>query len=286
MENNRPLQNLTDAELLSLWKRATAIDEMGQTTLGHIGGYCYDSLITDEDIEYIRAGVLLMAKLCDKYGIPHPPVRLGLGAYEPELSPKHSDFNEDEEDEYEREVFEYMREDLHITMDSFACIDGIGDFVEEDLFYDPEILEPMLVGDSDEEEKAEAGKFLTDEMEYSGYREVIEFIRDTGYDMVDVEELKVTKSKKMESLIKLISNGTVPGDISSFMDEFTTRVFMRTCYWVPMNELEEVKDDTWCCVSTILNHYEDGMIIGDLYKHMSIRIGAYIAQEFADRYAA
>lgn len=289
MENNRPLQNLTDEELLSLWNKAIEVDDMGHTTIYHVGSCEGDSLLNEEDIEYIRAGVLLQVKLCDMYGVPHPPIRLDLGEYEPEfLSDPKTLSEDDEEDEYEYEpdLYEYMRENLHITMDAFGCIDGIGDFVEEDLFYAPDVLEALLVDDADEKKKAEAIGWITDEMEYSGYREVLDFVRNVGYDMVDVEEFKVTKSRKMASLMKSVEKRAVPQGVPSFLDKFTRKVFMRTCYWVPMDNLEEIKDDTWCCVHAVLNCLEDGMIVGDLYKNMSIRIGAFIAQEFADRYAA
>lgn len=276
----RPLNELSDNELIQLWNMAEQINDMGQSTLHHITGYS-DSLLNEEDIKFIRAGVLLQAKLCDKYGIPHPPVDLDIPVFEEGLSEL-----EDEGDwEYGDEPYEFMREGLHITMDAFASISGIGDFYEEELFYDAEVLEPLLNEEEDAESKIDDG-FLDDELTYSGYHSLLSAIRECGADMVEVEELKVLTSKKMAKLVAAMRNGKVPKCVEAFWDEFSVKTWMRTYYWVPMDNMEQIKGDEWCSVYAILNHYEEGILVGDLYKHMSVRIGAYIAQEFAERYAA
>lgn len=280
-ENERPLKELSDNELMQLWDMAEQINDMGQSTLNHITGYS-DSLLNEEDIKFIRAGVLLQAKLCDKYGIPHPPVDLDIPVFEEGLS----ELEDDEGDwEYGDEPYEFMREGLHITMDAFASIDEIGDFHEEELFYDAAVLEPLLEEEEDAEKKIEDG-FLDDELTYSGYHSLLSAIRECGADMVEVEELKVLTSRNMAKLVAAMRKGKVPKCVEDFWDEFSVKTWMRTYYWVPMDNMEEIKGDKWCSVYAILNHYEEGILVGDLYKHMSVRVGAYIAQEFAERYAA
>lgn len=286
MENDRPLFNLSDDELVKLWEMASEIDDFSHETIYHISGYC-DNLINANDIRYLRAGVLLQAKLCDKYKIPHPDIKLDLGEYEDCLIKVSTDEDEDEDEEedYYDEPIEYVRENLHKTMDAFASVDGIGDFEEEWLLYDPDILEPLLVEEADENSKVEEG-FVEEELTLCGYRSLLRLVRELSPDMIDVVETKVTKSKKMASFVEAIKNGLVPRKVINFWDSFVSKLWSRTCYWIPMDDLDEVKEDTgtWCCVYAIIQHYEEGILTCDLFKYMSTRIGAYIAQEFADRY--
>ena len=50
MENSRPLQSLSDDELVKLWEMSSDIDDFSHETIHHICGYS-DSLITEEDIK-------------------------------------------------------------------------------------------------------------------------------------------------------------------------------------------------------------------------------------------
>ncbi len=289
MGNKRPLQNLSDDELVKLWEMTSEIDDFSHETIYHISGYC-DNLINAEDIRYFRAGLLLQAKLCDKYMIPHPEIKLDLGVYDEcfiSISKNEDEAEENCEDEdYCDEPIEYVRENLHKTMDAFASVDGIGDFVEEWLFYDSDILEPLLVEETNAESKVEDG-FLDEELTLCGYRSLLRLVRELSPDMIDIVELKVTKSKKMASFIAAIEKGLVPRKVIGFWESFVSKLWSRTCYWIPMDDLDEVKEDTgtWCCVYAIVQYLEEGILTCDLFKYMSTRIGAFIAQEFAERYS-
>lgn len=278
MENNRPLQNLSVEEICELWKVALTIDDKMFDTFEHLTPCCYDVLLNSTDINHIRAGVILHAKLCKKYGIPFPEIKLDLGRNEGYFMVS----AENEDDPYEREVFEYMRLNLHRSMDSFASLQGIGDFTERSLRFDSDVLKPLLEGGGDAEKEIDKG-FLSDELTYSGYRSVVEEVRYACQE-VDVMELKVTESKNMALLNEAVKKGDVPENVKEFWNDFQVHTYMRTYYWCQMKDMVEIKGDTWCSVYAILNFYEEGLLIGDLYKLMSVRIGAYIAQELAERY--
>lgn len=296
MENNRPLQNLTDQELIRLWEMSVAVDDMGQDTIDHIDGYSADCLLTPSDIKQIRAGVLLQAKLCEKYGIPHPDIRLGVN--EEELVMNGRTLDEELEDT-DWEPFEYESTDLSITMNNFASVKGIGDFEEKYLFFDQEEFRPLFKddawedyedeeGDSDDEVSAAeiVEEQFAEELGYAGFRSLLDLVEELGPDVLDVTEVAVATSKKMASLLNAVKSGKVPGYVTLFWEGFSSKMVMRTYRWIPLGENEQIKDDAWCCVYVVASHSEEGIIICDLYKYMCTRIGAYIAQEFADRYAA
>lgn len=280
MENNiRPLQHLTEAELIQLWNRSVRIDDMAQKSMEHISGYGIDTLMTPTDVRFVRAGVTLQAKLCKMYGVPIPPIYLKL---DDEIEERLTLQQSEEENTYDQVPFEYETGDLHRTMDRFAAVDGIGDFEEEELFYGSDELQPLL----DEEEGAEemVDEFLIDEMTYAGYRSMISLIRQCGPEIIDVCEIRVAKSKKMALLSAAVEKGEVSPAVGNFWDSFSDKLMMRTYRWIPIDNSEEIKDDEWCCFYAILNHCEEGILIGDLMKYMCTRIGAFIAQEFAERY--
>ncbi len=290
MRNKRPLQNLSDYDLIKLWNMAETIDCMGQDTIDHIDGYSSDCLLTPSDIKTIRAGVLLQAKLCDKYGIPHPAIRLSV---EDEGLLKLDRTLDEELEDADWEPFEYSNSELNDTMSAFASVNGIGDFDEEQLYYDANDLQSLFEiedagenEDSEEEEDAAemARELIADELRYAGYRSLLDLIQELGPDVLDVTEVAVAKSKKMASLTTAIKAGRVPGYVTMFWESFSSKMVMRTYRWIPLGESEEILDGEWCCVYVVASHYEEGIIICDLYKYMSTRIGAYIAQEFADRY--
>lgn len=283
-KNSRPLQNLSVEELCKLWELALKVDDKMFSTYNEIVPYGYGNpLLTSTNINHARAGVILHAKLCDKYGIPHPEIKLDLGRREAEYLASSSD-TEDEELMYEQEVFEYMNENLHQCMDNFATLSGIGDFEEEMLFFDKEVLKPLLDDSAGTEKEIEEG-YLADELTYAGYLKVIDEVKCISYDNVEVVEIAVTKSKKMALFDAAVKNNAVPDGVKEFWESFSVHSYMRTYYWCPMGDMTEIKDDTWCSVYAILNSFEEGILIGNLFKYMSIRIGAYIAQELADRYA-
>lgn len=277
MGNSRPLQDLSDEQLLELWNVADEIDDFGHETLYHICGYD-DNLLTGEDIQFIRAGLLLQIKLCDKFRIPYPELKedaFSVGEYEKYIGDFADNVNDDEYDfTIEMEV-----KNLHRTLDAFTSINGIGDFREEYLKDPVYLLE--LGGLGFDEEAVGFEK----ELGYSGYHSLLREIREYGIDTVEIVEVGVTESKKIASFINAVKTGIVPERIAEFWYELSIRLQMRTCYWTPIDNLDEVKEDTWCCVHAIIQHYEEGILICDLYKIMSTRIGAYIAQEFAERYA-
>ena len=277
--SDRPLRNLSDDELIQLWRMAVKIDDMAQDSLDHIEGFSSKSLMTPEDVVSVRAGIILQVKLCQKYGIPFPPIYLKFDESTEEVLREGLDEEEFESGEC---IFEWENGDLHRTMDRFASVDGIGDFIEEELFYDKDDLEPLLNEEEGAEEKVK--DFLDDELTYAGYREIISFIRQNDPEMLEVNELRVAKSKKMALLSDAVAKGKVPPAVGSFWNNFSVKLIMRTYRWVPINNSEEVKDDEWRCVYTIMNHYEGGVLICDLYKFMCTRVGAFIAQEFAERY--
>lgn len=278
MGNSRPLQNLSDEQLLELWSIADKVDDFAHETIYHIHGFDVDCFLNGEDVQFIRAGLLLHAKLCDKFGIPYPKMEeddLSVGDYEELLieAGKMDEWN------YGEMPLEVVSENLHAMLNAFTSIDGIGDFSEEYL-RDPRYLLELEESDPDKV----SGEF-EEELEYIGYLSYLEMVREFGVDAVEIEEIMVTKSKKMASFMNAATCGAVPETVTGFMEGFQEILKRRTCYYMPADTQDEVKEDTWCCVHAIIQHYEEGILICDLYKIMSTRIGAYIAQEFAERYA-
>lgn len=288
MENSNPLHNLSLEELIKLWNTALAVDDIVCKTYDHIMGYYGygDALLSPGDINRIRAGVMLHAKLCDEYGIPHPDIKLDLGVNERLYMKNIAIYDGDEEtedidDDYEREIIEYLNENLHKTMSMFATMDKIGDVEEKHLYYQRDDLENILKG----EEFVKDIDGFTDELKYSGYREALDIISFSP-DEMDVIELKVAESEKFALLDAAVRSGEAPREVVDFWNSFVMRTARRTHLWVPSENMVEVREDTgkWCSVFGIFYFYEEGIVMGDLYKYMSIRIGTYIAQEIADRY--
>lgn len=292
MNTERPLRELSDEKLLELWKTASMVDDFAHTTVGH-ASYYDDGLLNSEDIRFIRAGLLLQAKLCNEYNIPYPPMKedsLLLDDYEEILYGEgllNDDENEEMED-FEDNILEFMRKSLHETIDAFSSIDGIGDFVEKPMFYDCCAFEYW----NDKQSKFifpdtyEYVEEMEEELQYVGYRSFIREVADMDYDLVDIYEIKMTQSKKIVGFLKARESGVLSKEVIEFWDSFSSKLYRRSYYWIPLDNLEEIKKDTWCCFSAIINHAEESLLNCDLYKLTALRIGAFIAQEFAERYAA
>ena len=263
----RPLKDRSVEELLDLWKKADQIDDLAHSTLGHITPYSGDCCLTEQDVKMVRAGLMLEWKLCEENGLPIPK-KLSSPYFDIQ---EQSEYDEDD-DEYtgERTVYEYEC-DGNRLIDDFTNINDIGDFSDED-FEEVQCFLDIFDGDETEELPE---SFIDVAREVAG---------DEGM-CCSVFGVLLTQSAKFGKAYSVSSknDSPVPKEIHDFFDNFSTALMMRNYYWVDIFSKESLTEDAYMAFSVPVEWYEEGLCPSPLYRHLSLRIGAYIAQELSER---
>lgn len=289
-EEFRPLKSLTDRELIELWNKTDSISDFGQE------GFDVGPLTID-DLVNIRTSLLVQIALCEKNGIPYPklnPDSLSVGEFDK--------FVPDNQDNYLMcgEMLEVTWESLHKYMDRFTDLGGIGDFTDTplcDVVYfvtdfrlTHEYHGSMLDKDALTETLRKAGELEKhrEEIALRGYLELADIAQEEP-EYFECYELRRVGSHRTARIIEKLQNPEFfcenKADILRTCEEITSAISRCAFFWVPLEHAEQVIDGEWVALASIINYSGDEEYVCSLHKNTCVRIGAYILQEFALRYA-
>lgn len=297
--SERPLEHLSDEDLVNLWRKSKSID--------HYGHEDYDEFMTVFDLMNLRAALLAQISLCKKYNIPYPALKEDSLDAGTEWESHVDDIMEGEDQDFDEgdidELFEYACENIHRYIDDFCDIDGIGDFSVEFMIDLEDALsffrEHNLDSLSDEfapevehighkELLEEHG--LYEDISVKGYRSALRIVSENE-DCVYCDRVQKVSSKNAYELFSLFHDHERAKKIKELSEiwnvytEILEDIAQNTTFLIPLEFSEEYSDKTWSCVNAMLTHTEDSRFICGLHQFLCLRIGAYVLQEFAFRYA-
>ena len=264
--NVSPFSGYTDESLLDLWHQALELDEVMHSSMGHIIGYTENTSLREFDMYMLRAGLKAHAKLCKEHGIPVPE----------NLSYDIEEDVWDEEIGYET-IYEYESAGNDI-FENFTNLHGIGDFEEADIVDVREIVKGNGCID---------GFPLTRRM-VEEVSAVYKKREEGNFDVLQATFINSGKLGKIVSLIevsKLMKKEIIPKEMKDFFESFIAHLKIRNC-WDSVVDESAVIGGHLCVVNIAGYDIEEGVYVTPLYRNLSMRIGAYIAQELAERVIA
>lgn len=283
MTPKRPLKNLSDEELMNLWDEAQKVSVIGSKDFDY-------RLLGMSDVRNLRAEIMLLAALCEKYNLEYPTLKQDC------LFVDWSEIDEDDEESFD-EPLEYMTEPLHRYIDAFSDVGGIGDFKTESMFDPVEVAADIynnkkLCGVTADEITAEniseqLDGLLTDELEFSGYRALVAMVMESGEPeyYFSCQDISSIRSKQLGRLLTLSKEeGKLSKRITDFLDEFAIELSRGSYFTIMYDDMYEIVNGEYVGIAAVIQYCEDEVWTCSLHKNMFNRIGAHIVSELAERY--